>query len=325
MIDKQKVVNNFKKANFMPMVDELSDSDLDDIKFESKYDVFNNLPQSILGFMFKFKVYLLFLPVAYLALVFAGTALLHLSFIGKGSFVIGPIFIIVAVINLIADVKTSVPSIRSKNFRHVNSGSIFWKANSLNKGERKRFDAMNTIYFLTGHNFTVDIRNLLGFPNDGVQIGDVHYVDDSKETGQKANAANHVLPYSRLDIKSGLPEMQVWRKSVALLKFIAGENKPLPGLVNSDVSVYAGNNEVSVNLQNLFRTSNFGDVFSDLFDEHPTLLGVQVRENVVILEWLGGIKSDFSSPDAIDKDVILQYEERFYTTLDVLDAIQSVN
>ena len=321
MTDKQKVLNNFKKVNFMPMVEELSTDDISKIKFSSKVEIFNKLPQFILKLMFKFKPYLGVPIVVLVAFIFVMAGFFGKPLMSNFNFFLEVFVVLLIAVVGWADVNTNVARLRTKNFRRNNSGDIFWKANYLNAGEQKRFNINNILYALTGTASEINAKHVLAFISDSIQIGDIYYDDDAYKDRHCGKHPSEAVPYSVVELKKKLPRFIIWRKSVAMLHVLSDSRPVVLDLDDSKLGVYSNDNANKPLLRKLFTKD---DSISNIFDEHPGLLGIQFGQNAVKLRWLDEINSDFNSTGVIDKAIILQYEERFYTTLDVLDAIQNL-
>lgn len=321
MIDKQNIIDKFKVADFMPMVEELSTDDISKIEFSSKVEIFNKLPQFILKLMFKFKRYQAVPIVVVVAFIFVMSGVFGKPFLSNFNFFLTVLAVLLIIVDAWANVNTNVSKLRTKNFRRQNAGDIFWKANYLNSGEQKRFDINNILYDLTGNAAEINAKHVLALISQSVQIGDIYYEDDVYKDRHSDKHPSEAVPYSVAELKKKLPSFIIWRKSVAMLHAVSDSRPVVLDLDDSKLGVYSNDNANKPLLKKLFTED---DSISDIFDEHPGLLGIQVGQNAVKLRWLDEINSDFNSTGAIDKAIILQYEERFYTTLDVIETIQNL-
>lgn len=320
MMDKQNIIDKFKVADFMPMVEELSTDDISKIEFSSKVEIFNKLPQFILKLMFKFKRYRAVPVVVLVAFIFVMSAVFGQPILSNFNFFLEVLVVLLIAVDSWANVNTNVARLRTKNFRRNNSGDIFWKANYLNSGEQKRFDINNILYDITGNSAKINAKHVLALISQSVQMGDIYYDDDVYKDRHSDKHPSEAVPYSVAELKKKLPSFIIWRKSVAMLHAVSDSRPVILDLDDSKLGLYSNDNANKPLLKKLF-TEDDGIV--DIFDEHPGLLGIQFGQNSVKLRWLDEIGSDFNSTDAIDKAVILQYEERFYTTLDVIKVIQN--
>lgn len=310
--------NNFN-INFNPMIEELSQKDLEQISYASSIKIFNFLPQVLLKIIKKIQLILFFLPFLYMISI----VIFHINLSLYFGPIMLPLLILLGVAAYTLNVQSNIPDLRETNFRSANSRNIFWKSTSLNSEEYELFDIDSISNILTNHDRYAEAYNILGFLDSKISTGDIIYYIQKNNYDNDTTNEQIIRPYAAKVMQTNLVGMRLNRKKFDYTHLFRKKAIDLPEGVADSIFVNHAHKADKELIINTLQKNNLGKKIEQIFNDYPQIVNINIFNDLVIISWSGNITDSFDTPKQLSEQIIERYEMRLSAINDLVNVIEN--
>lgn len=310
--------HNKFNINFNPMIEQLSQKDLEQISYASSYKIFNFLPQGLLKLIKKCQ-WILFLS-AFLYIIL--TVIFHIKLFLDFEPVLFSVLIFLGIAASTLNVKSNISDLREENFKSANSKNIFWKINSLNSEEYDMFDIASVLNILTNHDLYAEAYNILGFIDSKISTGDIIYYQNNNYDNDTITE-KIICPYVAKVMQTNLAGMRLNRKKFGYTNLFRKKAFDLPEGVADSLFVNYVHQADKELIINTLQKNNLGKKIEQIFNDYPQIVNVNILNDLVIISLGDNITDSFDTPKQLSEKVIEKYEMRLSAINDLVKVIEN--